>query len=142
MPSVNKIVLVGHLGKDPEMRYTASGIAQLSFSLATSRNIKQQDGTWKEDTDWHNVTLFGDAAERTGERLHKGSLAYVEGRVSYRTWQSDDGVRHDRTEIVADRALSLDAKRAGDSESPARNTRGSKPPLRQRLVDPDDLPFE
>lgn len=99
MSSLNKIMLIGNLGKDPEVKYTPSGINIARFSLATSDNVKKGD-TWEEKTEWHNIVLFGKMAETAGNYLKKGITVYIEGRISTNSWEDDKGVKKYRTEIL------------------------------------------
>ena len=136
MSSLNKVMLIGHVGRDPEMRYTASGTATAQFSLATSRSHKGKDGEWIEETEWHNVVVWAERAERVAQTVTKGKQVYVEGRIQTRTWDDDKGVKHYRTEIIADQVLMLTPKDA----SPRDHVAG--PGKKVRPTDPDDLPWE
>ena len=99
--SLNKVMLIGHLGKDAETRFTPSGVAVTNFTLATSRRSKdQQTGEWKEDTDWHDIVLW--RAENLAQYLTKGKQVYVEGRLQTRSWEDQNGNKRYRTEVVAD----------------------------------------
>ena len=99
--SLNKVMLIGHLGKDAETRFTQSGTAVTNFTVATSRRYKnQQTGEWDEDTDWHDVVLW--KAENLANYLQKGKQVYVEGRLQTRSWEDQSGVKKYRTEVVAD----------------------------------------
>ena len=91
MASLNKVMLIGNLGKDPEVRYTTSGQAVASFNLATSEKFKNKSGDWEERTEWHRVTLWGKLAEIAGEYLAKGKTVYIEGRLQTRKWTDRDG---------------------------------------------------
>jgi single-strand DNA-binding protein len=97
---VNKAILLGNLGKDPEVRYTQSGAAVTNFSVATTRAFKSGED-WKEETEWHNIVVFGRTAERCSEYLQKGSQVYIEGRIQTRKWEDRDGNTRYTTEIVA-----------------------------------------
>jgi len=110
--AVNKVILVGNLGKDPELRYTPAGTAVASFTLATSENFKDRDGNRQEKTEWHNVVAWRQLAEICGKYLHKGKQVYIEGKLTTRKWQGRDGVDRYTTEIVADTMQMLG--RAGD----------------------------
>jgi single-strand DNA-binding protein len=110
--SVNKVILIGNLGADPELRRTPNGVAVTNFSLATSRKFKAQDGQFREDTEWHNIVAWNKAAEIMAQYLKKGSKVYVEGFLQTRSWETD-GVRKYRTEIVAREFHFLDSKPAG-----------------------------
>jgi len=107
MASLNKVILIGNLGKDPEVRYTAAGTAVASFSLATSEKFKNKGGEWEEKTEWHNITLWARLAEVAGEYLAKGKTIYVEGRLQTRKWQDRDGKDRYTTEIVGEKMLML-----------------------------------
>lgn len=97
---VNKAILIGNLGKDPEIRYTQSGSAVANFSLATTERRKQGD-QWIDHTEWHNIVVFGKTAENCGQYLQKGSQIYLEGRIQTRKWEDRDGNTKYMTEIVA-----------------------------------------
>ncbi len=101
MRGVNKVILVGTLGKDPEMRYTAGGAAVCNLSLATNHKWKnKQTNEWQEETEWHRIVLFGNSAENAGKFLTKGSQAYIEGRIQTRKWQDNQGQDRWTTEVV------------------------------------------
>ena len=103
MAGVNRMILMGHLGKDPEMRYMPDGTANASFSVATSESFKDKEGNKQERTEWHRVVLWGRIAEIAGEYLRKGSQAYIEGRIRTRKWTDKEGQERFTTEIVGDR---------------------------------------
>lgn len=107
MASVNKVILVGNLGRDPEMRYMPSGDALASFSIATTDNWKDKNGQKQERTEWHRISMFGKLAEIAGEYLKKGSSVYIEGRLQTRKWQDKEGNERQTTEVVADRMQML-----------------------------------
>lgn len=115
MASVNKVILVGNLGKDPEVRYMPSGEAITNITVATTDTWKDKSGEKQERTEWHRVAFFGKLAEIAGEYLKKGSQVYVEGRLQTRKWQDKEG--HDRytTEIVADRMQMLGSRGGSNS---------------------------
>ena len=98
---LNKVLLIGNLGRDPEMRSLPSGQPVANFSLATSRKWKDRDGNRKEETEWHNIVVFGKQAEIAGQYLNKGKQVYIEGRIQTRNWEKD-GQKHYRTEIICD----------------------------------------
>jgi single-strand DNA-binding protein len=130
MPNINKIIIGGHLGRDPETRYAASGTAIASFSVATSE--KHQD---KETTQWHRCVAFGKTAELVGQYLTKGSPALIEGRMQYRKYEGKDGVEREVAEVVADRVHFL-------SKSEAVGKPASRPTQPARRNDNDDqIPF-
>lgn len=119
---LNKVMLIGNLGKDPELRYTTSGKAVANFSLATSESWKDADGNTQEKTEWHNIVAWQKLAEICGEWLKKGKKVYIEGRIQTRSYDDKNtGQKRYITEIVADNMLMLDgggAKTAASSESP------------------------
>lgn len=143
---VNKVILIGNLGNDPEVRYTASGAAVANVSLATSEQWKDREsGEQQERTEWHRVVFFGRIAEVVGEYLRKGSQIYVEGRLQTRKWQDKDGNDKYSTEIVANDMQMLGGGRGGggsaDASSGARNSAAaSKQPAGGEDFD-DDIPF-
>ena len=123
MASLNKVMLIGNLGKDPEVRYTTSGTAVASFSVATTDKIKNKSGEWEERTEWHNITLWARLAEIAGEYLSKGKTVFIEGRLQTRKWQDKDGRDRYTTEIVGEKMQMLSAKGDGGG----RQGGGSRP---------------
>ena len=119
MASVNKVMIIGNLGRDPEVRYMPDGGAIANISVATTDSWKDKSGEKQERTEWHRVAFFGKLAEIAGEYLKKGSQVYVEGSLRTRKWQDKEGKERYTTEIVADRMQML-GSRAGGSESMAR----------------------
>ena len=115
MAGVNKVILLGHLGKDPEMRYQQNGNAIANFSVATSESFKDKEGNKQERTEWHRVVLFGRTAEIAGEYLRKGSMAYVEGRLQTRKWTDKEGQERYTTEIVGDRLQLVGGRSGGEA---------------------------
>lgn len=115
MASVNKVILIGNLGRDPEMRYMPSGDAMANLNLATTDTWKDKNGEKQEKTEWHRVVMFGKQAEIAGEYLKKGSQVYIEGRLQTRKWTDKEGQERYTTEIVADRMQML-GSRSGGSE--------------------------
>ncbi|GCL65174.1 single-stranded DNA-binding protein [Pseudaquabacterium pictum] len=114
MASVNKVILIGNLGRDPEVRYTPNGSAVCNVSLATTRNWKSKDsGERQEETEWHRVVFFDRLAEIAGEYLKKGRPVYVEGRLKTRKWTDKDGVEKYTTEIFADQMQLLGGREEG-----------------------------
>lgn len=101
MASVNKVILIGRLGRDPEVRYTPSGKAVANFSIATSEQWTNKEGTKTEQTEWHRIVAWGRTGEVCGEYLKKGSLVYIEGRLQTRSWEDREGVKKFTTEVVA-----------------------------------------
>ncbi|MCD6042593.1 MAG: ssb [Burkholderiales bacterium] len=156
MASVNKVILVGNLGRDPETRYMPDGAALTNVSVATSFQWNDKaSGEKKEETEWHRVVFRGKLAEVAGEYLKKGSQVYVEGRLRTRKWQDKEGQERYTTEIVADRMQML-GSRSGSGE-PRGEMRGDAPPAESRASEPkaaaakkpagkfddmeDDIPF-
>jgi len=146
--SVNKVILIGHLGRDAETRFSAGGAARTTFTLATSRRWKdQQTGEWKEETDWHNVVLW--RRENVANYLLKGQQVYVEGRIQTRAYDDKDGNKRYITEIVADDVILLGARGEAPEEPPdapararpAAAPQGSTPPPFDAGVSDDDVPF-
>ncbi|HVK55169.1 MAG TPA: single-stranded DNA-binding protein [Burkholderiales bacterium] len=123
MASVNKVILVGNLGRDPEVRYMPDGGAITNVSIATTDTWKDKSGEKQEKTEWHRVVFYSRLAEIAGEYLKKGSQVYVEGRLQTRKWQDKDGVEKYTTEIVADRMQMLGGRSGmGMSESGERSS--------------------
>jgi single-strand DNA-binding protein len=117
MASVNKVILIGNLGKDPDVRYMPSGDAITNITLATTDTWKDKNGEKQERTEWHRVAFFGKLAEIAGEYLKKGSQIYVEGRLQTRKWQDKDGQDRYTTEIVADRMQMLGGRSGAGGNS-------------------------
>jgi single-strand DNA-binding protein len=118
MASVNKVILVGNLGKDPEIKYTPSGMAVARFSLATNERFKEKDGNWGDRTEWHNIVLFDRKAEIAGEYLKKGRTVYIEGSIRTNSWDDKEtGQKKYRTEIIGQNMVLLGGgPREGGSE--------------------------
>ena len=130
MATLNKIILIGNLGSDPEMRYTPDGKSVTSFSIATNYRYTTSSGESREETDWFRVTVWGRQAEQVNQFLSKGQQAYVEGRLHARNWQGQDGQTRTSLEVTANRVLFL-----------------SRGPSTAALPDegdisPDDIPFD
>ncbi len=161
--SINKVILVGNLGKDPELRYTPSGVPVATFSLATSERFKDRNGQQQEKTEWHNVVAWRQLAEICGKYLHKGKQVYIEGKIQTRKYQDRDGNDRYMTEIIADQMQMLGARgeeggggggygqRGGESASRSGENRPAdsgqrKEPTRDDFEEPpfnpdDDIPF-
>ncbi len=112
MAGLNKVMLIGNVGVDPEMRYTANGSAVTTFRLACSRTYTGQDGERKDETEWFSVVTWNKLAETCSQYLQKGRRAYVEGRLQTRSWEGPDGQRRYRTEVIANPVLFLDRAQA------------------------------
>ena len=117
--SLNKCMIIGNLGRDPEMRYTPSGQAVTQFTVATNRNFRDAQGEWQSETEWFRVVVWGQQAERTAERLRKGHKVYVEGRIQTRQWEDQTGNKRYTTELVANQVSSLE-RRERDEDAPVR----------------------
>jgi single-strand DNA-binding protein len=139
MLGVNKVILIGHLGKDPELRYTPGGQATASFSLATSERWTDKNGQRQERTEWHNIVVWSKLAEIANQYLKKGSPAYIEGRITNRSWDDRDGNKRYRTEIVANTIQFLGSGSGGAGASDAIS--GQEPgPASRAAPEPDSMP--
>lgn len=133
--SLNKVLLIGYLGSDPELRYTSSGVAVATFSIATNIRWTDVDGNVQEKTEWHNIVAWRKLAEICGEWLKKGRRVYVEGRLQTRTWDDKNGVKHWKTEIIADDIIMLDGRGEPSAEPTAPSEETG------RAEKEEDLPF-
>ena len=114
MKALNKAMLIGRLGRDPEIRSTPSGIKVASFSMATDFNVKNREtGEWDTRTEWHNIKAWRYLAENAERNLHKGSLVYVEGRITYDSYNDKEGNKRYKTEIIANELISLEKREGG-----------------------------
>lgn len=137
---INKVILVGNLGNDPETKYTQGGMAITTISLATSRAWKDKDGNQQEKTEWHRVKLMGRLGEIAGEYLRKGRQVYIEGRLEYGSYEKD-GVKHYTTDVVADEMQMLGGTGEGRGEPRMeRSERPSRPPMRQESAPRREAP--
>ena len=153
--SLNKCMIIGNLGRDPEMRYTPSGQAVTQFTVAVNRNYKDQQGERQEETEWFRVVAWGQQAEFAAEYLRKGAKVFVEGRLQTRQWEGQDGQKRYTTELVANTIQNLERRAREDigdggsqipPERPQRAQGAPKPagpagPSEQPEPDYDDLPF-
>jgi len=139
--TVNKVILIGRLGADPQLKYTPSGTAFVNFSVATNQSWKDQEGNQQERTEWHRIVAWSKLAEIIGEYLKKGSNVYLEGRLQTRSYEDTNGVKRYITEIVANEMVMLGRKgETGDTDS----SYASAPPPQEDSKPPDaedDLPF-
>ena len=142
MVGLNKEMIIGNVGTDPEMRYTANGNAVTTFRIACSRNYTTPDGERKEETEWFSVVTWSKLAETCSQFLQKGRRAYVEGRLQTRSWEGPDGQRRFRTEVVANTVLFLDRAQAVPVAEEGVPAVAGVPAEIGDHVDPDDLPFE
>jgi single-strand DNA-binding protein len=113
MRGLNKVMVIGHLGRDPEMRYTPSGRPVTSFSVVTARTWTSAEGERHEEQEWFNVVAWGNLAEICNQYLSKGQQVYVEGRLQTRGWEDEEGKKHYRTELVANEMIVLSERRGG-----------------------------
>ena len=153
MASVNKVILIGNLGRDPETRYMPSGEAVVNIALATTDNWKDKNGEKQERTEWHRVVIFGKLAEIAAEYLKKGSQVYFEGGLRTRKWTNKEGQDQYTTEIVADKMQMLGSRSGGSarmdedaSAPPTKNSRPTAPPPAGKSGSgfddlDDDIPF-
>lgn len=139
MASINKVILIGNLGRDPEVRYTPSGTAVANFSIATTENWTNRDGERESRTEWHRIVAWGRLGEICGEYLAKGKQVYIEGRIQTNEWEDQEGNKRQTKEIVALTMQMLGSRTPGESLSdespspgPARTSRGPTE---------DDIPF-
>jgi single-strand DNA-binding protein len=156
---LNKVMIIGNLGNDPEIKYAPSGTAIANITIATTESRKNKDGEWEDVTEWHRVVMFGRQAEVCKDYLHKGSKVFIEGRLQTRSWEDQSGQRRYMTEIVGNQMLMLDSKGEGGSgggysgggsggggggSSRQRNSQAGPPPGPPPDNGPqgdDDLPF-
>jgi single-strand DNA-binding protein len=155
--TLNKMMIIGNLGADPELRYTPSGKAVTNLRVAVNHNFRGADGEWQKATQWFNVEVWDQAAERAAEQLRKGNKVYAEGRLRTREWEGQDGQKRTSVEIRADRVVSLERREPGEGfggggmtdvpmetgaavarpqPAASRPTAGDEP-----FVDVDDIPF-
>jgi len=131
--SVNKVILVGHLGADPEGRYTPSGVAVTTFNLATNETWKNAEGEQGDRTEWHRCVLYGKLAETASEYMKKGQMVYLEGRLRTRSWEDKDGIKRYTTEILGDGFTMLGRRATGGKEGADSVAEGTN--------EDEDLPF-
>ena len=138
---INKVILVGNLGKDPDMRYTAGGDAVANLSIATSESWNDnQTGEKKEKTEWHRVVFFRIIADVCGEYLKKGSSVYIEGSLRTRDWEDDQGNKRYTTEIIGREMQMLGGRRSEDNMDQSPQMNSSSPQPEEGLID-DEIPF-
>lgn len=144
MAGVNKVILVGNVGRDPELRHTKTNTAVCSFSLATSEKWTGKDGNKEEKTEWHRIVIWGKLAEISGEYLSKGKQVYIEGRLQTREWEDSDGNKKQTTEIVASNMTML-GQASGSSSSSTGGSPASSGVLNSvpggEDFEDDDIPF-
>jgi single-strand DNA-binding protein len=140
---LNKAILIGNLGKDPEVRYTPSGLGIANFNIATSETWTNKEGEKETRTEWHRIVAFGKLAEICGEYLSKGKQVYIEGRIQTRDWEDKDGIKRYTTEIVANQMLMLGSRDPADAARPQGGTAGAGGSQGAPGPGPedDDIPF-
>ncbi len=143
MSGVNKVILLGNLGKDPEVRALENGNKVTTFSLATSRSYKGQDGQRVEETEWHKVVLWGNLAELAEKYLSKGRKVFIEGRLKTRSWDDKEGQKRYTTEVVAENMTFVDSRGEAEGHKEGDITAASAPqgPADDLSGQKDDLPF-
>jgi single-strand DNA-binding protein len=148
MPSINKAIIIGHLGSDPEVRSTKEGTSIANFNVATTEKWTAKDGNVVDNTEWHRVVVFGKPAEFAEKYLRKGSLVYIEGSIQTRKWEDKEGVTRYTTEIKAQSVQGLDRKEGGGGRPPhsadslSSKAVGADAPDKPNFDDmDDDLPF-
>ena len=138
MAGVNKVILIGNLGKDPEVRYLDSGVAVANFSLATTESYKNKEGERVSQTEWHNIVLWRGLAEVAEKWLKKGSSVYIEGKIRNRKWEDKEGNTRYTTEILADNMTMLGKKEDSSAEKTETTPEQESIPQEEKG---DDLPF-
>jgi len=155
MPSLNKVIIVGNVGGEPEMRFTPNGKPVTSFHVATNWIFTTPEGERRQETEWFNVVTWNKLAEQCNQFLTKGRLVYAEGRLHTRTWESQDGQQHSRTEVIANKVIFLDRRglsplpeeRTEESSSTegkteeSSSTEGKTEESDSVELEPDDIPF-
>jgi len=137
MAGVNKVILVGNLGRDPELRYTQQGTAVANFSLATTESVPKKDGTREDRTEWHRIVVWGRTAENCSQYLAKGRTVYIEGRLQTREWENKEGQKQKTTEVVAQTVQFLGGPRGEGGGGAGRSSGSGEPPPPAD----DDIPF-
>ena len=143
MSSLNKVQLIGRLGKDPEVRYTNDNIAVAKLAIATTESYKDKSGAKQEITEWHNVVCWRNLAEIAEKYLTKGKQVYIEGKLRTRNWEDKDGNKRYTTEIIADNFIMLDKRDSSEqhTEPPTRKVSEATMPQIETTTPEDDLPF-
>jgi single-strand DNA-binding protein len=135
---LNKVMVIGHLGRDPEMRYTPSGRPVTTFTIAVSRSWNTADGERRSETEWFNIVAWGNLAEICKQYLHKGQQVYIEGRLQTRRWEDKEGQKHTNVEVVANEMMMLGDRRDNNksSQESEEDDDSSEP-----MADEDEFPF-
>lgn len=137
---LNKVMVIGHLGRDPEMRYTPSGRPVTTFSVAVSRSWNTADGERRTETEWFNIVAWGNLAEICKQYLHKGQQVYIEGRLQTRRWEDNEGQKRTSIEVVANEMMMLGDRRDNSSQSQNQDT-GEEDKDSEPVADEDEFPF-
>lgn len=141
--ALNKIMLIGNAGKDADLRYTASGLAQGRFSLAVNNRKRGDSGEWEDNTEWFNITLFGDTAEKVSKFITKGKQVYVEGRLQTRSYEDQEGVKRTSIDVIANTVQLLGGREDNGEEKRDRDDWKDTPKRGQRKQEePFEVPFE
>ena len=135
MPSLNKVIIIGNVGNEPEMRFTPNGKPVTSFSVATNWVYTTPEGEKKQETEWFSIVAWNRLAEQCNQFLAKGKLVYAEGRIHTRSWEGQDGQSHSKMEVIANRVIFLDRKGAAALSDEKAEDAGTGD------VEPEDLPF-
>ena len=141
MAGINKVILVGNLGKDPEVKTLENGAKVANFTVATSETYKNREGQKVTQTEWHNIVVWRGLAVIAQNYLHKGNQVYIEGKIKTRSWDDKDGVKRYTTEILGDNLTMLGGRRDSDDAAPSAPAAASKAPEANAGNDKDDLPF-
>jgi single-strand DNA-binding protein len=141
MPSLNKVMIIGNVGTEPEMRFIASGKPVTTFSVATNRIYSGADGERKEETEWFNIVVWNKLAELCNQFLGKGRLVYIEGRLRTRSWEGQDGQKHYRTELIAEQVTFLDKSGQPLDKNAQPMAESGQPGEKSDAIEPDDIPF-
>ena len=135
---LNKVMVIGHLGRDPEMRYTPSGRPVTTFTVAVSRSWNTADGERRSETEWFNIVAWGNLAEICKQYLHKGQQVYIEGRLQTRQWEDKEGQKHKNVEVVANEMMMLGDRRENNKATENSNDEDD---LSEPMADDDEFPF-
>ncbi len=141
MAGVNKVILVGNLGKDPEVRHLEGGVTKVNFPLATSETYKDKAGNKIEHTEWHNIILWRGLAEIAEKYLRKGNQVFIEGKIKTRSWEDKEGIKRYSTEIIADNMTLLGGKPSAETHSQPSSGSAEPAPPAPTGNTTDDLPF-
>ena len=136
---LNKVMVIGHLGRDPEMRYTPSGRPVTTFTIAVSRSWNTADGERRTETEWFNIVAWGNLAEICKQYLYKGQQVYIDGRLQTRRWEDKEGQKHTSIEVVANEMMMLGDRR--ENSSPTQESAAHTDEIAEPIADEDEFPF-